>query len=74
LGKDAAVMAYNLTDKKVIRKSDRFRSKTCSFESNILKFGNDEIVLKNILPFEVVVNSTIIGETYFKFKREELLG
>ncbi|MFM7850878.1 MAG: hypothetical protein ACKO96_02960 [Flammeovirgaceae bacterium] len=40
----------------------------------MLKFGNDEIVIRNNSNLEARVNTMILGERYFDFTREDLVG
>ena len=40
----------------------------------MLKFGNDEIIIKNNVSLEIKINTMIIGERYFEFSKEDLLG
>ena len=40
----------------------------------MLKFGNDEIVLRNNSNLEIRVNTMILGERYFEFIKDDLVG
>lgn len=40
----------------------------------MLKFGNDEIVLRNNANLEIRVNTMILGERYFEFIKDDLVG
>lgn len=74
LGRDGKGTALNLTGKRVMKRNERSRVGSCIFDNNTLKFGNDEITVKNNSVPEVRVNTTIIGEKYFMFNREDLIG
>lgn len=67
-------MAVNLTAMKSMKKSGSSRAMPSSFDNNILKFGNEEISIKNGWGLDLNVNTGIIGERYFSFTREEFVG
>ena len=47
LGRDSASIAINLTEKKILKKAEKTRAISGNFENNMLKFGNEEITIKN---------------------------
>lgn len=74
IGKEAEVLAYNLRTMKLMDKLPKSRAMPCSFENNTLKFGNEEISIKNNGRLELNLNTSIVGEKYFNFGREDLVG
>lgn len=68
-------MLFNITDMKTIRRVEKTRAYSTNFDNNFLKFGNEEITMKNNQgKLEVNISTAIIGEKYYNFKRDELLG
>mgnify|MGYP000492375372 CR=1 FL=1 len=67
-------MAINLTDMKVLQKVEKSRANSSNFDNSYLKFGNEEIIMRNNGPLEVKVNTAIIGERYFSFRRDDLVS
>ena len=75
VGRDSRAFAFNLSTMKIMHKFAKSRVSTASsFESSMLKFGNDEIIIKNNVSLEIKINTMIIGERYFEFSKEDLLG
>jgi hypothetical protein len=75
VGRDSRAFAFNLSSGRVLQRAAKSRlAAGCSFESSMLKFGNEEIILKNNSAPEVRVNTMVIGEKYFEFAREDLFG
>lgn len=74
IGRDSASLAVNLTIMKTMKKVASSRAMPSSFENNVLKFGNEEISIKNGWGLDLNVNTGIIGERYFNFSREEFVG
>ena len=59
---------------KIMHKSVRTKLQPTAYESSMLKFGNDEIVIRNNSSLEIKINTMIIGERYFEFLKEDLVG
>ena len=59
---------------KIMHKSVRTKLQSTAYESSMLKFGNDEIVIRNNSSLEIKINTMIIGERYFEFLKEDLVG
>ena len=74
LGKGSISMVVNLTDNKIFNKSDKTKATSGSFDGVNLKFGSEEISIKNNGPLEVRVSTAIFGERYYTFKKEELVS
>lgn len=74
-GNESKAFAFNLSTMKIMQKSQRSRQNTStSYESSMLKFGNEEIIIKNNSNLEIKINTLIIGERYFDFSKENLVG
>lgn len=57
-----------------MKKSQRAKASSTSYENSMLKFGNDEIVIRNNSSLNIRVNTMILGERYFEFSKEDLVG
>lgn len=60
--------------RRVVKKNERTRAQSTTYDNNVLRFGNNEIMIKNGINLELNVNTAIMGERYFTFTREELVG
>lgn len=74
VGKESNAIALNLKTRKIMKKSQRAKSSSTSYESSMLKFGNDEIVIRNNSNLNIRVNTMIMGQRYFEFSKEDLVG
>lgn len=50
-------------------KTGNTRIQSTTFENNYLKFGNDEISIKNNVSLEIKVNTVILGQRYYTFSK-----
>ena len=57
-----------------MKKTEKSRALSGSYDRNILTFGLSEITIKNNEMPKVTINTAVFGERYFGFKKEELLG
>ena len=74
VGKESKALAFNLKTRKIMKKSQRAKVSSTSYENSMLKFGNDEIVIRNNSSLNIRVNTMILGERYFEFSKEDLVG
>ena len=74
VGKESKALAFNLKTRKIMKKSQRAKASSTSYENSMLKFGNDEIVIRNNSSLNIRVNTMILGERYFEFSKEDLVG
>jgi len=74
VGKESKALAFNLKTKKIMRKSQRTKNPSTAYDSSMLKFGNDEIIIRNNSSLSIRVNTMILGERYFEFTKEDLVG
>jgi hypothetical protein len=61
VGKESKAFAFNLKTKKIMKKSQRARNSSTTYESSMLKFGNDEIVIRNNYNLNIKINTMILG-------------
>jgi len=74
IGRESKAFAFNLSSMKVMHKSPRSRVPATNYESSMLRFGNEELILRNNSSLDIRVNTMIIGERYFEFLKEDLVG
>jgi len=74
VGRESKAFAFNMNTMKIMHKSPRSRVPSTNYESSMLKFGNEEVIIKNNSNLEIRINTMIIGERYFEFSKEELVG
>lgn len=74
IGRESKAFAFNLNTMKIMHKSPKSKVSSTAYESSMLKFGNEEIIIRNNSNLEIKINTLIIGERYFDFSKEDLVG